>query len=677
LEKNKLTFILILLFLLMIFNSLQTGAYSNKLEDFILDGKNVQLKLYENLDKLKIIPGTNVVIKSIDGSQKAYLVNDKEYTVRPYQQEEARWFIQIFASKAEDKANNLKKDFLAEFDEQDVQIIREEGLYKVIVGNFSKKNEAESFAANIKEAGWQTWIIEDKVQSSNDMWLVIENEVGNIVFEDYMLHCEGVIRFKNHLYNGNFHFLLKDNKIDVYNKINFLTLEYGLLLEAFEDVSNMTDLKVGAILNRSRALNIILKKESPYVIDEYRGISKLNDNIKSAVDQTQAKVIYKNGAPYYQYMDIKNTDQMYSSAEALIYDNLSDIEIKDLNTTLIENQLIDAKIDIGLKYKEIRQLTWSGPRILNIVDLDITMDRYQILPFISNDKIEGLAPLCEVVRAKDALVGVNGGFFNYQGKPLGVVMIDGTMVTEPLYKRAAFGITKTGECLIDNIEWRGVLKTKDNSMIIIDALNRKPNDKSEIILYNQYYGTKTPVFNQYSKEIVVETGKIKTVEEGGLIQNIIPKEGFIIKIFNESYSYEAFQKDRHVEYTDVFSQVWYQKEITNIMGGGPKLISDGEISITSVEEEFKKDITEGMAPRTAVALTVDQHLLFINVDGRQPETSIGMKLKELAQYLKDLGVKEAMNLDGGNSSQLVIRGHVFNNPSGYRDIGTGILIKKK
>jgi exopolysaccharide biosynthesis protein len=36
-----------------------------------------------------------------------------------------------------------------------------------------------------------------------------------------------------------------------------------------------------------------------------------------------------------------------------------------------------------------------------------------------------------------------------------------------------------------------------------------------------------------------------------------------------------------------------------------------------------------------------------------------------------------MNLDGGDSSQMVIRGYTFNNPSGYRDIATGILIKKK
>ena len=443
------------------------------------------------------------------------------------------------------------------------------------------------------------------------------------------------------------------------------------------DTNNITLLKTAAIINRTKALKKILNNNPPYIFENYNGISQLTDIIRIAVDNTQAKVIYKNDNIYEENIDIRTLANNYSSSDELIIDNMENVEIKNLDTVLEKNIAVNASIDIGLDYQEIRQLTWNGSRIINIISLDTLKGRHEIVSALSNNQINGLESLSSLVKNNEALVGINGGFYNYQGKPLGLVMVDGSMVSEPLYNRAALGITKTGEILIDNISWRGILKTTSNENIIINAVNRNPNNKNEIILYNKFFSDKTPLFQQYTTELIVQKGIITEIKKGESIQSNIPEDGFVVKIFNKEDQYSGFRIFKKVDYLNVFKPDWQSKDVKSIMGGGPKLITDGKIAITGEEEQFNTDITKGRAPRTAVGITYDHQLLFVTVDGRQPEISIGMTLEELARYLKTLNIKEAMNLDGGDSSQMVIRGYTFNNPSGYRDIATGILIKKK
>ena len=66
---------------------------------------------------------------------------------------------------------------------------------------------------------------------------------------------------------------------------------------------------------------------------------------------------------------------------------------------------------------------------------------------------------------------------------------------------------------------------------------------------------------------------------------------------------------------------------------------------------------EGLARRQLMPRTGDgRHLLLLVVDGRQPGFSLGVNLAELAQLLAGLGASEAINLDGGGTSTLVVTG---------------------
>ena len=96
-----------------------------------------------------------------------------------------------------------------------------------------------------------------------------------------------------------------------------------------------------------------------------------------------------------------------------------------------------------------------------------------------------------------------------------------------------------------------------------------------------------------------------------------------------------------------------------VLSFGPVLLADGEISVGENDEV-------GMAmasnPRTAIGYLGNNHYVFVVSDGRTSE-SAGLSLYELATFMKELGVVDAYNLDGGGSSTMVFKGEIINNPT--------------
>lgn len=85
----------------------------------------------------------------------------------------------------------------------------------------------------------------------------------------------------------------------------------------------------------------------------------------------------------------------------------------------------------------------------------------------------------------------------------------------------------------------------------------------------------------------------------------------------------------------------------------PNLIVDGKPVISG-------DGGWGVAPRTGIGQTADGTVIFVVIDGRQPTWSIGATLRDLMNVFKDYNAVNAVNLDGGSSSELVYNGKVVN-----------------
>lgn len=117
------------------------------------------------------------------------------------------------------------------------------------------------------------------------------------------------------------------------------------------------------------------------------------------------------------------------------------------------------------------------------------------------------------------------------------------------------------------------------------------------------------------------------------------------------------------------------------VAGGPILVQNGAIAISNNQElKFGGKAINDKHPRTAMGYTLDNQLIFLVIEGRFPGKSEGASLMEEATILRDLGSVEALNLDGGGSSCLLINGKETIQPSdkeGERPVPAVILLKVK
>jgi hypothetical protein len=104
-------------------------------------------------------------------------------------------------------------------------------------------------------------------------------------------------------------------------------------------------------------------------------------------------------------------------------------------------------------------------------------------------------------------------------------------------------------------------------------------------------------------------------------------------------------------------------DVFDTVGGNPTLIENGKVQKQSI---YGSDsFVSGRHPRTAVAYNERTHkLFFVTVDGRQPKYSRGMSLAALTHFLRSrLGATDALNVDGGGSTTMVVKGRVKGRPS--------------
>lgn len=124
--------------------------------------------------------------------------------------------------------------------------------------------------------------------------------------------------------------------------------------------------------------------------------------------------------------------------------------------------------------------------------------------------------------------------------------------------------------------------------------------------------------------------------------------------------------------------IWKMK---TAVAGGPVLLQNGEIRISNNEEmKFAGKAINDRHPRTAMGYTADHKLVIMVVEGRNPGKAEGVTLVQEAEMLKSLGCIEALNLDGGGSSCMLINGRETIHPSdkeGQRAVPSVFIIGQR
>jgi len=120
-------------------------------------------------------------------------------------------------------------------------------------------------------------------------------------------------------------------------------------------------------------------------------------------------------------------------------------------------------------------------------------------------------------------------------------------------------------------------------------------------------------------------------------------------------------------------------KVKHAFGGGPVLIQDGQVKISNNEEKkFAGKAIADKHPRTAIGYTRDGTMVILAIQGRMKGLAEGATLPQMAKILVDLGCVEAMNLDGGGSSCMLINGKETikpSDPNGQRPVPAVLVIK--
>jgi Phosphodiester glycosidase len=122
-------------------------------------------------------------------------------------------------------------------------------------------------------------------------------------------------------------------------------------------------------------------------------------------------------------------------------------------------------------------------------------------------------------------------------------------------------------------------------------------------------------------------------------------------------------------------------DMQTAIGGGPVLLQNGQIAISNKEERmFTGKAINDKHPRTAMGYTLGDKLIILVIQGRFEKLAEGATLLQEAQILKDIGCIEALNLDGGGSSCMLVNGKetiTVSDKTGQRAVPAIFMIKKK
>lgn len=208
-------------------------------------------------------------------------------------------------------------------------------------------------------------------------------------------------------------------------------------------------------------------------------------------------------------------------------------------------------------------------------------------------------------------------------------------------------------------------------------------DPSRIhVVTSKYLGTK----GEYLVDMAMENDAVVAINGGGFIDpdgngnggnavGIIIKDGKILQGSSGSQGVIGFTNDNKLFLGYVSATEAINIGVRDALEFGPFLIVNGKSSNILGNGGY------GIHPRSAIGQRQDGIVLFLVIDGRRVD-SMGASMKDVSDIMLKYGAYNAANLDGGNSSVLVINNKIVNRPIDWyqqeqtRPIATGFIVKK-
>lgn len=365
---------------------------------------------------------------------------------------------------------------------------------------------------------------------------------------------------------------------------------------------------------------------------------------------------------------------------------------------------------------QLHRYWWTGGAAVYIAEMDRTAENLQFGVELANNQILGRETITSatrrLIRKKILpLAGVNGSFgiredsYGRGGMIFNLHIQNGELVSIPIsldrwgysppspWGETSFGVTPEGEFLLERVELNGQLRI-GNDIFPISAINQICSSSCPVVIFTPRFGRRTLTRRSYEftlKKLKLPltgkyTSRFVVTEVNRRGNSTIPSDGVVIAVESRTARHWTKKIATSTKGTlEIALTPTKWQHVQQGVGGNLRLVRDGKIEPELVR--FGKTYGRSASahrngasrhPRSALGFN-DEKLFLIAVDGRQHGYSMGMTLYDMGKFFSELGIKHAINFDGGSSSTLWALGQVANSPAhGYeRRIFNVAMIRAK
>ncbi len=343
-------------------------------------------------------------------------------------------------------------------------------------------------------------------------------------------------------------------------------------------------------------------------------------------------------------------------------------------------------------YRLDDQTLLSPPGPVSVQLLRLDPGRVDLRLVLAQDTVLGLETVPDMALRSGATAAVNAGFFLPTGEPAGLLKIDGELVSEIASNRGAVALVPGGfgrkpRLLFDQVSASVVIDLGSGTPrreIPVDAIDtvRAPD---ALVLFTPRFWTDTRTPCDGGSEFVFEGHPLALSERReAACTSAIPRDGGVLAV---GPGVPAERLAGLTVGTRVRARTIYRtlngtkpadwEAARDIVGGVGLLATAGRVVTDWGPEKPRDGFTTERHPRTVIGTAGDGRIWLIAVDGRNKALSLGMSFAELQALATRVGLVNALNLDGGGSTTMVVKGAVVNRPSdatGPRRVSDAIIV---
>jgi len=355
------------------------------------------------------------------------------------------------------------------------------------------------------------------------------------------------------------------------------------------------------------------------------------------------------------------------------------------------------KVATGVVYK--RYTTPNVKRNIFVLEVSLNQPDIKLQVVKSSGVIDGEAQTVSAMymahnnKIHKVLAGVNADFFTSTlpcKNPRNMLIGDGEILWDTTRKQTVFAITEGNKPFIGKLKESYTITNPVGKSYAFNQINRE-RGTDQMVMYNHFKGIYTntsdagteikiiPVAGTGGwkanaivrcKVLAKQTGKGNMRFASG--QAVLSGNGAAADFLRTIKAGDVITLD-----LNVIDQTQGLTSIRQLSGGDPRLVTDGANYAVKGMAEEGSPRGKSPEPRTGIGYNSDKSKLYIAViDGRENGVSEGFTLTDFADFMMYLGCYQALNLDGGGSSDIVVNGILKNRPSdgNERLISSAILI---